>query len=76
MFIEISSSISVYCSSAEALVVILGGTFAAMAQGGDVLETTQPANKVTTALSKFLKSSTWLYPIIRFLGHAIRREHC
>lgn len=46
-----------------------------MAQGGDAAETTQPAaDKVSTALNKFLNSSTWLYPIIRFLGHAIQRE--
>ena len=50
-----------------------------MAQGGDVLETTEPArhyeDKVPTPLNKFLESSTWLYPIIRFLGHALQREH-
>ena len=28
-----------------------------------------------TPLNKFLESSTWLYPIIRFLGHAFQREH-
>ena len=28
-----------------------------------------------TPLNKFLESSTWLYPIIRFLGHALQREH-
>ena len=50
-----------------------------MAQGGDVLGTTKPARhyeaKVPTSLNKFLESSTWLYPIIRFLGHALQREH-
>ena len=50
-----------------------------MAQGGDVLETTEPSrhyeDKVPTPLNKFLESSTWLYPIIRFLGHALQREH-
>ena len=69
------ASLPVYRSSAEAFVIISGGTFSAMAQGSDVSEATQPASKVSTALSEFLKSSTWLYPIIRFLGHAIRRKH-
>ena len=50
-----------------------------MAQGGDPLETTKPASRYEDSkiftLSKFLQTPTWLYPIIRFFGHALQRKH-
>ena len=60
--------------------VVSERTFSVMAQGGDVLEITMPSRhyediKVPTPLNKFLEGSTWLYPIIRFFGHALQREH-
>ena len=48
-----------------------------MAQGGVPLETREPArpyeDEVPT-LNKFLETPTWLYPIIRYLGHALLSE--
>ena len=36
--------------------------------------TSQCEDEMHIMFSKFLESPTWLYPIIRFLGHALRSK--
>ena len=45
-----------------------------MAQGGGVSESKVPCLYEESSFITFLKSATWLYPISRFLGHAIQCE--